>query len=183
MKTFFLVIAIWVIAVSPVRADQKSVEMTATVPAHQWKTTRLQNVNQGTTLNFEVTSDGDITVMLLDREGYERYPNVTAPLFRSVATNQARFTIIAPGQGDYFLVVENSKGERMRHYTVHIQTRLDVTQWHREAPPIHTWQRPIHHAAETLGQAFLEEPRRTRLGALTRVPVEAWDGVRQPRDS
>lgn len=111
---------------SPAWAEQKSVELTASIPAHEWNSTRLKNVYQGSTLQFDLTSDGEIRVLLLDKEGFMRYPEIDRPLFRSDASQHVQFSLVTPKSGDYYLVVDNTAGDMRAHYLARIEARTNV---------------------------------------------------------
>lgn len=171
MGRFLLVVLGWMIAAAPIwqaapaRGAEKSVEMSAEVPAQKWKATRLQNVNRGATLDIDLTSDGDVTIMLLDDDSYEQYPDVTTPLFRSASTHHARFSIVVPERGDYFLVVDNSEGDFTRHYTVRIQARLDVTRLEKDKPSAGDARLQLKMLTLALQKAFIADNLEIKLGA------------------
>ncbi|CCQ90661.1 exported hypothetical protein [Nitrospina gracilis 3/211] len=126
MMRLFAAILLGMLVCTPAWAGQKSVELTASIPAHEWNSTRLQNVYQGSTLNFELTSDEEIRVLLLDKEGFQKYPQIDRALFQSVASHEIKFSVITPKSGDYYLVVDNTAGDLQVHYLARIEARTNV---------------------------------------------------------
>ncbi|CAI2719130.1 hypothetical protein [Nitrospina watsonii] len=126
MRRLLLTVLVWFVAGTPAWGDQKSIEMNAEIPAHEWNSTRLLNVNQGSTLEFEFASDGDIKVLLLDKDGFNNFPDVSQPLFRSDSSDRIKFSVVVPKQGDYFLVVDNTEGDLKAHYIARIKASTNT---------------------------------------------------------
>ncbi|MBI4269887.1 MAG: hypothetical protein HY615_06090 [Candidatus Rokubacteria bacterium] len=84
------------------------------VPAGQWRAIRMLNVPARTVLSFEVEATGALDILILETDGYRRFPEGARPLFKGDADNRLSFSITAPSAGTYYLVLDNRPGQEAR---------------------------------------------------------------------
>ena len=91
-----------------------------TAAASRWTGARLGGLPKGGTLSVQLTTTGQITICLLDIDGYERLPAVRSPILSAETANDYAFTVVIPEAGDYFLVADNRDGAETRHLEVSV---------------------------------------------------------------
>jgi hypothetical protein len=146
-------------------AAEKSAEVNSEVLPHRWSAVRLSNVNQGATLKVKLHVDGQATVVLVNESQMKNYPRVSRPLFRTETRNRAIFSIVAPKNGNYYLIVDNRKGTTKRKYSLSIKAKLDLSasQSHDTVKP--TGNDPLELLNRVIQTAFVVEPLKFKLTA------------------
>lgn len=112
------VVALIAAIASPVRAEEQSARLNATVEPRQAHTTRLGNLPEGAMLAIRVETDGEIGVLLLDHEGFAAFPDADEALFEGRTTDRLRFSLRIRDAGDYYLVIDNRAGSATRGFTL-----------------------------------------------------------------
>lgn len=84
--------------------------LTADVPGGQHKSLRLRNLPKDTRLAMAIQSTGRITVTLVTEADFKRFPSPLEPVFIAPVEQAVSFTLTMPETGDYYLVLDNSKG-------------------------------------------------------------------------
>jgi len=82
------------------------------VAAGRWKTLRLRNIPAGAELAIEVRLEGTIEVALVRGAASARSPETGRPLFRAPVERRLSFSVTAPADDDYYVVLDNRKGRR-----------------------------------------------------------------------
>ncbi len=117
---YVLLILASIISIAPsLYADVKSAQLSLDVQAGKWKSVRLKNLPENSSVRIEVKSNNDVTLSIMDEANYKKYPNITRPLLRSRVINRFSFSVRIPATGHYYIVFDNSKGLR--------EAKLDVT--------------------------------------------------------
>lgn len=104
-------------------AEEKSASVRLHVPAGVWTGTRLQGLPGGGSLRIEVTTDGPISVRLLDEEDYQAFPEGDRALFRGDARQRLGFEVTLPTSGDYYIIADNRDGISEREVVVAMVAR------------------------------------------------------------
>jgi hypothetical protein len=114
------------LAVLPLEASAEKREATFSVeiPLGVWKGARIKNIPAGTTLGVEAAVDGPVDVLLLSSEDYRRNA-VERPIFKGTTSDRLSFSVVAPKDGDYYVVIDNraGSGARSAKLTVSGETR------------------------------------------------------------
>jgi hypothetical protein len=98
---------------------------TVDVSPGRWKTVRLQNLPQDTTITLAVKTDGPLTVGFLDGKDHQGFPRIARPLFWGEAESKLGFSVTIQQKGDYYVVLDNREGTLPRH--VALTARATVT--------------------------------------------------------
>lgn len=151
--------------VSMAWAAEKSAEVNSEVLAHRWSAVRLSNVNQGATLEIKLKLDGQATVVLVNESQLKNYPRVSRPLFRTETRNRARFSIVAPKSGNYYLIVDNRKGAAKRKYSLSINARLGLSESQSHDPMKRTNNDPLELLNRVIQTAFVVDSLKFKLTA------------------
>lgn len=98
--------------------------VSVSIPAGQWKAVRLRNVPRNTVVAVALHCDGALTVGLLDTPDHAQFPRIMNPLFWGEAESKLGFSSTIPQTGDYFVVLDNRRGNRPRQVTMTTTARL-----------------------------------------------------------
>lgn len=101
-------------------AKQQSARLSAKVEAKKIHTTRLGNLPEGAKLSIEIESDGYVVVLLLDKDGLAAFPDAEHPTFEGKTSDRLKFSLLVPGSGDYYLLVDNREGSEARTFTLSV---------------------------------------------------------------
>ena len=88
------------------------------VLSESWKVIRLKNLPKNAVVALEIKSDGEIMVMLVDSNDYQRFPNTSRPLFVGRVEKKLSFSVSIPESGHYYVILDNRTGRRKRATTV-----------------------------------------------------------------
>ena len=83
-----------------------------------WKAIRLKNLPKDAVVALEIKSDGEIMVVLVDSNDYQRFPNTSRPLFLGRVEKKLSFSVSIPESGHYYVILDNRTGRRKRAITV-----------------------------------------------------------------
>ena len=142
---------------------EKSAEVNSEVLAHRWSAIRLSNVNQGATLEIKLKLDGQATVVLVNESQLKNYPRVPRPLFRTETRNRAHFSIVAPKNGNYYLIVDNRKGAAKRKYSLSINAKLGPSEKQSHDPMKRADSDPLKLLNRVIQTAFAVDPIKFKL--------------------
>ena len=94
-----------------------------------WKAARLKNLPRDAFVSVEVESNGEIIVLLMDSDNYERFSENPRPLFHGKVDKKLSFSISVPETGHYYLVFDNRSGSKTRAVKATVNaTRGDMDQ-------------------------------------------------------
>lgn len=144
-------------------AAEKSAEVNSEVLAHRWSAVRLSNVNQGATLNVKLHLDGQATVVLVNESQFKNYPNVARPLFRTITRRHTIFSVVAPKNDNYYLIVDNRKGSAKRKYSLSITAKLDLSRNRPLDEGTLTGNNPLKILSRVIQTAFEVDPLKFEL--------------------
>lgn len=144
-------------------AAEKTAEVNSEVKPHRWAAIRLANVNQGATLEVKLHLDGHATVVLVSGTQLKSYPKVARPLFRTETRDRAIFSITAPKSDDYFLIVDNRKGDTKRKYSLSITAKLDLSGKRSLGEKKLTGTNSLKVLSQVIQTAFVVDPLKFKL--------------------
>lgn len=154
-----------VLFVSPAGAQTVSASLEAEVPAGEWKTTRLSHLTKGVELTIRITSDGPVTVALVDRTELDKPAGRRRPLFFGELTDRLAFTITTRRSGDHYLIIDNRKGHQARHLTITASASRDSET---------TANAVLERFEQAMHALFRFEPLRIRAGHCRTPSVGAY---------
>ena len=82
------------------------------VQKNTWTAIALHGLPRGVSLTVEAKSTGPITIILLDKEQYDRFPEGSSTVFEGLSDNGLGFNVVLRHKGDYFLVLDNRKSDQ-----------------------------------------------------------------------
>jgi hypothetical protein len=82
----------------------------ASVPAARWRALALERLPKGATVRARVRSDGPIAVAFVHKSELAGYPEAATPIFRGRVADRLEFSVVAPSDDDYALVLDNREG-------------------------------------------------------------------------
>jgi len=94
-------------------AKSQTATVTVDVNAGQHKAVRLKNLPRDSVVQVDISCDGAVTVLFIAEEQYQKYPNISRPLFQSTVRDRINFTVRIPATGNYHLVLDNGTGSRV----------------------------------------------------------------------
>jgi hypothetical protein len=98
----------------------RSVQLNISIPALVWKGVRLKNLPSQAQVAVKVTTDNPLQVLLLNQSEYEKLPLISNPLFKGDVWDKLSFSVTIPASGDYYLVLDNSKGTKEAGTTLNV---------------------------------------------------------------
>ena len=120
-RILFLLIALVVLpAIAGGQEPMQSAQVSISIPALVWKGVRLKNLPTQAVVAVEVSTDNPVQALLLNQSDYEKLPLISNPLFKGDVWEKLAFSVTIPVSGDYYLVLDNSKGIREAGATVKI---------------------------------------------------------------
>jgi hypothetical protein len=108
----FLLLAALAIAQNPATAGQLTVSID--IAQARWKTVHLRNMPKDTSVTIQVESSGSIRVAFVHGDEIKRFPAAVRPEFQGKVERKLSFGISIPRAGDYYLILDNRKGEETR---------------------------------------------------------------------
>jgi hypothetical protein len=90
------------------------------VPGNRWKTVRLRNLPQGTSVSLQILASGGIRVIVVDSTELKRFPKTRA-LFEASVDQRLGFSVVIPRTGDYYVVFDNRKSTEPRQVTLRVK--------------------------------------------------------------
>lgn len=133
---------------------ERSASLRLEAQAGTWTGARLRGLPAAGSLALRVTSDGQVSVLLLDPRDYQQFPQVEQPLFRGSTPDRLGVEVSLRQGGDYYLIVDNREGGEARAVTVELTATLPEPG---AAPDIHA---QLDHIRAQLDRAFIVEPPR-----------------------
>jgi hypothetical protein len=100
-------------------ANEALAQLSTQVPPGAWKAARLRNLPEGATIAVSAESDGQLDVILADRETLAG-AEPSRPLFRGRFDKRLSFSVVIPASGDYYLVFDNRRSSIQREITASI---------------------------------------------------------------
>jgi hypothetical protein len=120
-RTLFVLISLIVLPVIAGGQEPiQSAQLNISIPALVWKGVRLKNLPAQALVAVETSTDNPLLVILLNQSDYEKLPLISNPLFKGDVWEKLAFSVTIPVFGDYYLVLDNSKGVREAGATVKI---------------------------------------------------------------
>jgi hypothetical protein len=92
------------------------------VPGNRWKTVRLRNLPQGTSMSLQILASGKIRVIVVDSTELKRFPKTRA-LFEASVDQRLGFSLVIPRTGDYYVVFDNRVSAEPRQITLRVQAK------------------------------------------------------------
>ncbi len=99
-------------------AAQNTFSANALIPAGEYRGVRLNGVPQGALLEIAVETDGPIKVLLFHEAEAARFPSDGISLAAGAAERKVSFSARAPRSGDYYVIIDNRAGERVRRVSI-----------------------------------------------------------------
>jgi hypothetical protein len=121
LKSLITCVVLIFLFIPPANAKISSVKLSIEVPAGQWKTARIKNLPKDAVITANISSDRDITVVLLDQGSFEKYPDIQHPLYQSKVHEKLSFTVTIPDRGHYYVVLDNGTGSQPARLNIFIQ--------------------------------------------------------------
>lgn len=85
------------------------------------KSLRLQNLAEGTVVGVAVQADGEIAVAFVGGKELKESPTGVRPLFTGRLERRLAFSVTIPSTGQYYVVLDNRKGEETRAVRVRVR--------------------------------------------------------------
>jgi hypothetical protein len=104
-----------------VLASAAEVALRVSVPAGKVKTVRLRNLPQGASVTVAVQADGEIAVAFVGVKEFKETPGQARPLFAGRVERRLSFSLTIPSAGNYYVILDNRKGDDPRAVTVAVQ--------------------------------------------------------------
>jgi hypothetical protein len=92
------------------RAGAATAQVTLEVPAGKLKSVRLRHLPRGAQLAFAISSNGRLGIALVSKTQLES--GKAKALFRASFAHKFSFKVAIPASDDYYLVLDNRRGER-----------------------------------------------------------------------
>src|SRR5687768_5769884 len=97
-------------------------ELNADVPAKKWKALRLRGLPQGATVAVRVETSGPLVVIFVHQAELKRFPEQRVrPQFSGSVERRLSFRVSLPAAGDYYVILDNRRGDADREVRVLIQ--------------------------------------------------------------
>ncbi len=109
MIKVLLLLCISIVIYTPyAEAKVSSAKLAVDIPAGQWKATRIKNLPKHAVVKVEIKGDAEIDVFLINQDSYDKYPDMSRPLFESRDVKKISFSVKIPASGNYYLLFDNS---------------------------------------------------------------------------
>lgn len=108
--TLFAALLLCASALLPIHAHAAQASMTVEVPAGQYRSLRMRNVQQGDLVAVAIETKEKLAATIVSEADYRRYPKPENPLFVGQVEQHLSFTVTVPQSGHYFLVFDNRSG-------------------------------------------------------------------------
>jgi len=120
---------LWALGLLLLGAARGEASFHTEVPAGAWRALALKNLPQGSTVRAVVRATRPLDVAFVRQSELTTYPGGAPPVFRGRVEDELQFTVIAPDEGDYALVLDNRGGQR----SVTVDLRVEAAR--ADAPP------------------------------------------------
>jgi hypothetical protein len=98
-------------------------QINSKVAPGKWKAVRLKNLPEGASLGVKVIATGSLVVILVHETELKRYPAPVSPTFQGTLDKTLTFSVVIPDPGNYFIILDNRRGESERQVRVLIQAK------------------------------------------------------------
>jgi len=112
---------------SPVLAKSQTATLSVEVPGGSWKGVKLRNLPKDAVVGVTVKTSGAVTIAVLDKPNYAKFPKLQHPLFVGTADSRLAFSVTIPLAGHYFLVVDNRRNREARSVELQIRASKRVS--------------------------------------------------------
>ncbi|WP_209428327.1 hypothetical protein [Pararhodobacter sp. SW119] len=119
--------SVWLPAKAEADGQEQSALLTGEVAAGEQHTTRLRNLPRGADLDVELTTDGELRILVLNEDQFTMLPGQVQPLVTGTGDRRIGFQLVIPASGTYFLVVDNSGSSESRAFTLSVRARVSGT--------------------------------------------------------
>lgn len=126
-----LVFVALLLAATSSSAPAAEITVNIDVPGNRWKTVRLKNLPQGTSVSLQILASGKIRVIVVDSTELKRFPKTRA-LFQASVDQRLGFSVVIPRTGDYYVVFDNRKSTEPRQVTLRVKAESPANR--RPAP-------------------------------------------------
>ena len=116
----FFLIAVLLCACDASSAKEQSASINSVVAAGENYTTRLRNLPKDAEVSVHIETSGNVAVLLINHRDYTAFPEIRGPLFSGQITDALDFSIRVPASGNYYLVLDNRKGDKDRQFTLKV---------------------------------------------------------------
>ena len=101
----------------------------------KWKTVHLKNMPKDSSVAIQIDSSGDIRVAFVHADELKRFPEPATPEFQGRVDRKLSFGVTIPRAGDYFLILDNRRGESVRRVNLVITAQKAKSPEMRPARP------------------------------------------------
>ena len=123
----FFLIAVLLCACDASSAKEQSASINSVVAAGENYTTRLRNLPKDAEVSVHIETSGNVAVLLINHRDYTAFPEIRGPLFSGQITDALDFSIRVPTSGNYYLVLDNRKGDKDRQFTLKVTASAKTT--------------------------------------------------------
>jgi hypothetical protein len=109
-------------------------QLSADVPAAKWKALRLRNLPANVSLAVRVETTGPIRVVLARESDAQQFPKSLRATFSGTAERRLTFRVNLTTAGDYYVILDNRKGDAAREVQVFIDARPSRPPQKKPAP-------------------------------------------------
>ena len=123
-------VAVMLSASAAQSAQEQSASINSEVEAGENYTTRLRNLPKDAEVSVHIETSGEVAVLLINHRDYTAFPETKGPLFSGQITDSLDFSIRIPASGNYYLVLDNRKGEKKLEFKLQLTAKArapDVT--------------------------------------------------------
>jgi hypothetical protein len=113
---------------SPALAKSQTANLSVEVPAGSWKGVKLRNLPKNAVVGVTVKTSGAVTIAVLDKTSYAKFPKLQHPIFLGTADSRLAFSVTIPTAGHYFLVVDNRRSKEARSVELAIRAASGSTK-------------------------------------------------------
>lgn len=132
---------LWALGLLLLGAARGEASFHTDVPARTWRALALEKLPQGAVVRAVVRASHPLDVAFVRKPDLAVYPNGAPPVFRGRVEDELQFTVIAPEEGDYALVLDNRSGQQQATVDLRVEAaRADAPQ--RGLPPGASMQPP-----------------------------------------
>jgi hypothetical protein len=96
-------------------------QLSTEVPAEKWRALRLKGLPKDGSVAIRVETSGPINVVFVHQDELERFPKPLRPQFSGHAERRLSFKISVPIAGNYYVILDNRKGDASRAVRLFIE--------------------------------------------------------------